>query len=44
MFDDYMNLRPLKKVAMMLASDSSWPPLYDKEQLARNEVKVSAVT
>ncbi|EPQ56337.1 alpha/beta-hydrolase [Gloeophyllum trabeum ATCC 11539] len=44
MFDDYSNLRSLKGVAELLAKDSSWGPLYDKEQLARNEVKVNAVT
>lgn len=44
MFDDYSNLRPLKGIAEILARDSTWGPLYDLEQLARNEVKVSAVT
>ena len=44
MFDDYANLRPLKGVAEILANDDSWGPLYDLEQLAKNEVKVTAVT
>lgn len=44
MFDDYSNLRPLKGIAEILAKDSNWGPLYDLEQLARNEIKVSAVT
>lgn len=44
MFDDYSNLRPLKGAAMLLAEDDSWGPLYDLEQLARNEVKVNAAT
>jgi len=44
MFDDYANLRPWKNVAELLASDASWGPLYDLERLAKNEVKVSAVT
>ena len=44
MFDDYANLRPWKGAAEILAKDTSWPPIYDLEQLAKNEVKVSAVT
>ena len=44
MFDDYANLRPLKGVAEILANDDSWGPLYDLEQLAKNEVKVTAAT
>lgn len=44
MFDDYTHLRPWKGAAEILARDSSWGPLYDLEQLAKNEVPVSAVT
>lgn len=44
MFDDYRNLRPLKGAANILAEDDSWGPLYDLEQLSKNEVKVSAVS
>lgn len=44
MFDDYSNLRPLKGAAMLLAEDDTWGPLYDLEQLAKNEVKVNAAT
>ncbi|KAF8963568.1 alpha/beta-hydrolase [Flammula alnicola] len=44
MFDDYANLRPWKGAAEILAKDSSWPPLYDLEQLSKNEVPVSAAT
>lgn len=44
MFDDYANLRPLKGAAELLAQDVSWGPLYDLQQLANNEVKVSAAT
>lgn len=44
MFDDYANLRPWKGAAEVLAKDTSWAPLYDLDQLAKNEVKVSAVT
>jgi hypothetical protein len=44
MFDDYVNLRPLKGVAEILAQDDSWNTLYDTEKLAKNEVKVTAAT
>ena len=44
MFDDYTQLRPWKMVADILAKDETWGPLYDLEQLSRNEVKVSTVT
>lgn len=40
MFDDYSELRKVKDVAEMLASDNSWPALYDADQLAKNEVPV----
>ena len=43
-FDDFVNLRPWKEAADILAKDESWSQLYDLDQLARNEVKVSAVT
>jgi len=44
MFDDYSQLRSWKTAADILAKDETWGPLYDLEQLSRNEVKVSAVT
>ncbi|PPQ79160.1 hypothetical protein CVT25_002788 [Psilocybe cyanescens] len=44
MFDDYVNLRPWKGAAEILSRDASWGPLYDLDQLGKNEVKVSAVT
>jgi len=44
MFDDYSQLRPWKAAADILAKDETWGPLYDLEQLSRNEVKVTAVT
>ncbi|KAF8891886.1 hypothetical protein BD779DRAFT_1513665, partial [Infundibulicybe gibba] len=44
MFDNHANLRPLKGAAEILAADASWGKLYSLEQLAKNEVKVSAVT
>ncbi|KAJ7772017.1 alpha/beta-hydrolase [Mycena maculata] len=43
-FDDYVNLRPLKGAAEILANDSSWGPLYNLDQLRKNEVKVTAAT
>ena len=42
MFDDYHNLRPLKGAAQILAEYGKWEKLYDLDQLARNEVKVTA--
>lgn len=44
MFDDYVQLRPLKGLAEALARDDTWSPLYDLGQLARNDVKVNAAT
>lgn len=43
-FDDFAALRPFKEAVEILAEDSSWAPLYDLDQLAKNEVKASAVT
>ncbi|TKX24584.1 alpha/beta hydrolase fold-containing protein 13 [Elsinoe australis] len=42
MFDDCFELAKVKPVAEKLAADSDWPPLYDLEQLAKNEVPVYA--
>lgn len=42
MFEDYGALRPLREAAELLAQ-WEWPPLYDAEQLARNEVPVAAI-
>lgn len=44
MFDDYSNLRPLKGAAQLLAKDSHWGKLYDLDQLAKNNVKVTVAT
>ncbi|KAF9268486.1 alpha/beta-hydrolase [Marasmius fiardii PR-910] len=44
MFDDFANLRPLKGAAEILAKDSSWGPLYDLDQLAKNMVPVTSAT
>jgi pimeloyl-ACP methyl ester carboxylesterase len=41
MWDDYAELRGHRAAAMMLA-DHEWPPLYDADRLARNEVPVAA--
>jgi len=43
-FDDYVNLRPLKGAAEILANDNTWGPVYDLDQLRKNEVKVTAAT
>ncbi|MBK1830837.1 alpha/beta fold hydrolase [Verrucomicrobiaceae bacterium R5-34] len=44
MLDDYIALQPLKECAEILAQKSDWGPLYDLEQLARNEVPVVAIS
>ncbi|WP_351236583.1 alpha/beta fold hydrolase [Streptomyces sp. NPDC002133] len=35
-------LRPLRETAELLAARTDWPPLYDTERLAANEVPVAA--
>lgn len=42
MFDTYPQLRPLKQAAEIIASDASWPVLYDVEKLKKNRVPVAA--
>jgi pimeloyl-ACP methyl ester carboxylesterase len=42
MFDEDPALRPLKACAHELAARTDWPPLYDVDRLARNEVPVAA--
>ena len=42
MLDAYMQLRPLKEAANILAATTAWPQLYDVEQLKRNTVPVAA--
>jgi len=44
MLDDFSHLRPLKACAEILAKKSDWGPLYDLDQLARNEVPVAAIS
>ncbi|MGY0615249.1 alpha/beta fold hydrolase [Vibrio sp. FJH11] len=41
MFDQYVNLKPLKEAAEILANKDDWPALYDEKQLAMNKVPVS---
>lgn len=43
MFDEYRYLRPLKKVAEILAAYDGWPQLYDKAILRSNDVPCAAV-
>jgi pimeloyl-ACP methyl ester carboxylesterase len=43
-FDTHPELIPLKGVANKLAAIDDWTPIYDKEQLAKNEVPVYAAT
>ena len=42
MFDTYPKLRPLKQAAEIIASDATWPVLYDVEKLKKNRVPVAA--
>jgi len=42
MFEAYHELRKLRTVAETLAKTSDWEPLYDEEQLAKNNVPVYA--
>lgn len=43
-FDTYPELIPLKGVANKLAAVDDWPHIYNKEQLAKNEVPVYAAS
>ena len=42
MFDDYVELRPLKAAAELLAAMADWPALYDIETLRHNTVPCAA--
>ncbi|KAI8144783.1 Alpha/Beta hydrolase protein [Fennellomyces sp. T-0311] len=44
MLDDYVELRPLKNVANMLAEYSGWGQLYDEKVLAKNQVPIAGVS
>lgn len=41
-FDENVELQGLKEVAELLEQKTDWPPLYDPEQLRKNEVPVYA--
>ena len=42
MLEEYGELRPLAEAARLVA-EHEWPPLYDKQRLASNEVPVAAL-
>ena len=42
MLEEHAELRPMAEVARILAEDKSWPQLYDREKLMRNNVPVAA--
>jgi hypothetical protein len=42
MFEDYSELRKLKDQAGIIAGMTQWSKVFDKDQLARNEVPVYA--
>jgi len=44
MLQDFPILRPLQACAEILAEKADWGPLYDLDQLARNQVPVAAVS
>jgi len=44
MFEDYSELRKVQDVANLVASDSKWSPLFDEQQLVKNEVPVYAAS
>ncbi|KAL1746303.1 Alpha/Beta hydrolase protein [Schizophyllum fasciatum] len=44
LLDDFVNLRPLKGAAQLLAEKADWPALYDRERLSKNKVKVTSAT
>lgn len=43
-FENSPELAQLREVAELIATTDEWPDLYDKEQLARNEVPVYSAT
>ena len=44
MLDDFAKLQPLRECAEILAQKSDWGKLYDLDQLAKNQVPVSAIS
>lgn len=43
MFDDIRGLRPFAQAADLLARRTDWPPLYDPDRLAANQVPLAAI-
>lgn len=43
-FESSTELKQIKEVAGIVAAYDDWPELYDKEQLAKNEVPVYSAT
>jgi pimeloyl-ACP methyl ester carboxylesterase len=43
MFEEIRALRPFAEAAELLAAWTEWPPLYDADRLARNEVPLAAI-
>lgn len=44
MLEDFVQLRPLKECAEILANKSDWGQLYDLDQLSKNKVPVAALS
>lgn len=44
MFTSYTELSQIKEAAEILATTTTWPALYDEEQLAKNDVPVYAAS
>ena len=42
MFEDFVELQPLRGAAQILAEKSDWPSLYDLDVLQRNKVPTAA--
>eukprot|EP00180_Rhodochaete_pulchella_P003667 Plantae.Rhodophyta-Rhodochaete_pulchella.ctg6470.p1 GENE.Plantae.Rhodophyta-Rhodochaete_pulchella.ctg6470~~Plantae.Rhodophyta-Rhodochaete_pulchella.ctg6470.p1 ORF type:complete len:433 (+),score=35.86 Plantae.Rhodophyta-Rhodochaete_pulchella.ctg6470:14-1312(+) len=42
-FEEIVELQPLRAAAQSIAESKSWPTVYDEEQLSRNKVPVAAV-
>lgn len=43
MLEEYGDLRPFREAAALLAERDDWPPLYDPERLAANQVPCAAI-
>jgi len=42
--DGFINLRPLKECAQILAEKADWSPLYDTDRLTKNTVPIAAIS